>query len=125
MSACWIAIHGLRRTHRDPAARIPQEPGFWRFWAQAPCVELLLLDEPTAGLDPEQRLRFRELVSNPPNRPTVPPRRITGHHGLCERVIVVGAARSLRLTTGRLPRPRTSGLDRQTADAGAPLVADG
>src|SRR4030095_2154333 len=25
--------------------------------------DLLVLDEPTAGLDPEQRLRFRELVS--------------------------------------------------------------
>ena len=25
--------------------------------------QLLILDEPTAGLDPEQRLRFRELLS--------------------------------------------------------------
>lgn len=29
--------------------------------------ELLLLDEPTAGLDPEQRLIFRELLSNLPD----------------------------------------------------------
>ena len=28
--------------------------------------ELLILDEPTAGLDPEQRLRFRELLSDLP-----------------------------------------------------------
>jgi ABC-2 type transport system ATP-binding protein len=53
--------------------------------------ELLLLDEPTAGLDPEQRLRFRELVSNLPNRPTV----VLSTHvteditALCERVIVI------------------------------------
>src|SRR5215469_2188103 len=31
--------------------------------------ELLILDEPTAGLDPEQRLRFRELLSDLPGRP--------------------------------------------------------
>src|SRR6202451_4494002 len=31
--------------------------------------ELLILDEPTAGLDPEQRLRVRELLSGPPRRP--------------------------------------------------------
>jgi ABC-2 type transport system ATP-binding protein len=53
--------------------------------------ELLLLDEPTAGLDPEQRLRFRELVSNLPNRPAV----LLSTHvtedvtALCERVVVV------------------------------------
>jgi ABC-2 type transport system ATP-binding protein len=31
--------------------------------------ELLILDEPTAGLDPEQRLRFRELLSGLPGDP--------------------------------------------------------
>ena len=30
--------------------------------------ELLILDEPAVGLDPEQRLRFRELVSKDPDR---------------------------------------------------------
>jgi len=33
--------------------------------------ELLILDEPTAGLDPEQRLRFRELLSDLPGDPVV------------------------------------------------------
>ena len=33
--------------------------------------DLLLLDEPTAGLDPEQQLRFRELLSNLPGEPTI------------------------------------------------------
>ncbi len=32
---------------------------------------LLVLDEPTAGLDPEQRLRFRELLSNLPGDPVI------------------------------------------------------
>jgi ABC-2 type transport system ATP-binding protein len=31
--------------------------------------DLLILDEPTAGLDPEQRLRFRELLSSLPGDP--------------------------------------------------------
>ena len=53
--------------------------------------ELLLLDEPTAGLDPEQRLRFRELVSELPGRPTV---LLSTHQtedvsAMCERVIVL------------------------------------
>jgi ABC-2 type transport system ATP-binding protein len=53
--------------------------------------ELLVLDEPTAGLDPEQRLRFREVVSQLPLRTTV---LLSTHQtedvsALCERVIVL------------------------------------
>jgi ABC-2 type transport system ATP-binding protein len=53
--------------------------------------ELLVLDEPTAGLDPEQRLRFRQVVSQLPNRPIVV---LSTHQtedvvALCERVIVL------------------------------------
>ncbi|MGH3274017.1 MAG: ATP-binding cassette domain-containing protein [Streptosporangiaceae bacterium] len=33
--------------------------------------DLLILDEPTAGLDPEQRLRFRELLSALPGDPVI------------------------------------------------------
>jgi len=33
--------------------------------------DLLVLDEPTAGLDPEQRLRFRELLSSLPGDPVI------------------------------------------------------
>ena len=33
--------------------------------------ELLILDEPTAGLDPEQRLRSRELLSSVPGDPVI------------------------------------------------------
>jgi ABC-2 type transport system ATP-binding protein len=53
--------------------------------------DLLVLDEPTAGLDPEQRLRFREVVSQLPNRPTV---LLSTHQtedvtALCEHVVVL------------------------------------
>jgi ABC-2 type transport system ATP-binding protein len=53
--------------------------------------DLLLLDEPTAGLDPEQRLRFRELLGRESNRAGVV---LSTHQtddvaALCQRVIVL------------------------------------
>ena len=53
--------------------------------------ELLVLDEPTAGLDPQQRLRFREVVSAIAEHQTV----LLSTHmtedvaALCERVVVI------------------------------------
>jgi ABC-2 type transport system ATP-binding protein len=59
--------------------------------------DLLVLDEPTAGLDPEQRLRFRELLSSQAQRATV---LLSTHQtddvaALCQRVVVLlaGTAR--------------------------------
>ncbi|MCC5574914.1 ATP-binding cassette domain-containing protein [Microtetraspora sp. AC03309] len=57
--------------------------------------ELLLLDEPTAGLDPEQRLRFRELILTIGAGRTVV---LSTHQtedvaALCTRVVVVKAGR--------------------------------
>jgi ABC-2 type transport system ATP-binding protein len=53
--------------------------------------ELLILDEPTAGLDPEQRLRFRELLSALPGDPVVV---LSTHQAddiaaICPKVIVL------------------------------------
>ena len=53
--------------------------------------DLLVLDEPTAGLDPEQRLRFRELVSDRTADRTV---MLSTHQtedvaALCQRVVVM------------------------------------
>jgi ABC-2 type transport system ATP-binding protein len=53
--------------------------------------ELLVLDEPTAGLDPEQRLRFREVISTVATDATV----ILSTHqtedvsAVCQRVVVM------------------------------------
>ncbi|HET7488132.1 MAG TPA: ATP-binding cassette domain-containing protein [Acidimicrobiales bacterium] len=57
--------------------------------------ELLVLDEPTVGLDPEQRLRFRELVSRLAEQHTVV---LSTHQtedvaALCHRVVVVHGGR--------------------------------
>jgi ABC-2 type transport system ATP-binding protein len=53
--------------------------------------ELLVLDEPTAGLDPEQRLRFRELLSGLPGDPVIV---LSTHQAddiaaICPRVVVL------------------------------------
>jgi ABC-2 type transport system ATP-binding protein len=59
--------------------------------------DLLVLDEPTAGLDPEQRLRFREMVSERSVDRTV----ILSTHqtedvaALCPRVVVMDEGRAL------------------------------
>jgi ABC-2 type transport system ATP-binding protein len=55
--------------------------------------DLLVLDEPTAGLDPEQRLRFRELLTSRTDGRTI---LLSTHQtddvaALCQRVIVFGS----------------------------------
>ena len=59
--------------------------------------ELVVLDEPTVGLDPEQRLRFRDLVSRAGEERTVV---LSTHQtedvaALCEHVVVVDRGRAL------------------------------
>jgi ABC-2 type transport system ATP-binding protein len=59
--------------------------------------ELVVLDEPTVGLDPEQRLRFRDLVSRAGEDRTVV---LSTHQtedvaALCEHVVVVDRGRTL------------------------------
>ncbi|MFE5852906.1 ABC transporter ATP-binding protein [Streptomyces sp. NPDC056500] len=60
--------------------------------------ELLILDEPTVGLDPEQRLRFRDLISELGADRTV---LLSTHQtedvtALCHRVVVMGGGRIRR-----------------------------
>ena len=59
--------------------------------------DVIVLDEPTAGLDPEQRLRFRDLVSRIGERRTV---LLSSHQtedvaALCEQVVVVDGGRDV------------------------------
>ena len=58
--------------------------------------QLLILDEPTAGLDPEQRLRFREVVSQVAAEHTV---LLSTHQtddvaAVCDRVVVLHEGRN-------------------------------
>lgn len=57
--------------------------------------DLLLLDEPTAGLDPEQQLRFRELLSNLPGDPAIvlSTHQVDDISAICSRVIVLLAGK--------------------------------
>jgi ABC-2 type transport system ATP-binding protein len=52
---------------------------------------LLVLDEPAAGLDPEQRLRFRELLSRLPGDPVVllATHQVEDVTAICGRVVVL------------------------------------
>ena len=57
--------------------------------------DLLVLDEPTAGLDPEQRFRFRELISQLASERTV---LLSTHQtedvaAICDRVLVMDGGR--------------------------------
>ncbi|TMK86722.1 MAG: ABC transporter ATP-binding protein [Actinobacteria bacterium] len=59
--------------------------------------DLLILDEPTAGLDPEQRLRFRDMVSRLGEDRTIV---VSTHQtedvaALCQQVVVMNAGRVL------------------------------
>jgi ABC-2 type transport system ATP-binding protein len=53
--------------------------------------DLLLLDEPTAGLDPEQQLRFRELLSDLPGDPAIvlSTHQVDDVSAICSQVIVL------------------------------------
>jgi ABC-2 type transport system ATP-binding protein len=74
--------------------------------------ELLVLDEPTAGLDPEQRLRFRDLISAAGEDRTI----ILSTHqtedvaALCQRVVVID--RGHALFSGTVPEMLTHAVDR-------------
>jgi ABC-2 type transport system ATP-binding protein len=109
--------------------------------------DLLVLDEPTAGLDPEQRLRFREIVSERSADRTVV---LSTHQtedvaALCPRVLVMDDGRALfdgtprgladvargrvwlageRAATARLSWRTGEGMHRNIGDApsGADLV---
>jgi ABC-2 type transport system ATP-binding protein len=59
--------------------------------------DLLVLDEPTVGLDPEQRLRFRDLVSRAGEGRAVvlSTHQVEDVAALCEQVVVVDRGRAL------------------------------
>ena len=65
--------------------------------------DLLVLDEPTVGLDPEQRLRFRQIVSQHANRRCV----VLSTHmtedveALCERVVVMDSGHVIQVAAQR------------------------
>jgi energy-coupling factor transporter ATP-binding protein EcfA2 len=71
--------------------------------------ELLVLDEPTAGLDPEQRLRFREMISHAGEGRTVVLSAIRPRMSaaLCTRIAVIrqGRVRSSALLPSSPHRP--------------------
>src|SRR5580700_3151192 len=53
--------------------------------------DLLILDEPTGGLDPEQQLRFREMLSNLPGDPVIllSTHQVEDVSAICPEVVVL------------------------------------
>ena len=107
-----LAATGLERRARTPDPR-PCPAGCGSAWGSPrPCWAspgLLILDEPTAGLDPEQRLRFRELLSGLPGDPVIV---LSTHQAddiaaICPQVVVLLQGRvQLRGHPGRAGRHR-------------------
>jgi ABC-2 type transport system ATP-binding protein len=86
---------------------------------------LLVLDVPAVGLDPHQRLRFREIVSNDPARTVL----LSTHQtedvaALCREVVVINAGRVLfRGSPGELAASAEGRVWRSDArDPGATLA---
>ena len=76
-------LSGGRRRRRGLAQALLGQP------------ELLVLDEPVSGLDPEQRLRFRELLSQLPGEPVVllATHQVEDVTAVCSAVVVLLAGR--------------------------------
>lgn len=65
-------------------------------WAIVGAPDIVLLDEPTVGLDPEQRLAFREMVAGLGERTVVLSTHLTEDvDAVCDQVMVMNAGRML------------------------------
>ena len=90
--------------------------------------DLLFLDEPTTGLDPQVRLEIHHLIQELKDaRRTIV---LTTHYieeaeRLCDRVAIVDAGRIIALGTPRELQEKTLGQSRIELTASAPITANG